>query len=117
MTSEMIANLACEALYAKKGNDIITLKVDQMTVQADYFVIASAQSTTQVRALAEHVEEQFSKQGLEPVRREGFRDGRWAVLDYGDVIVHVFNDESRMFYCLERLWETGDNLVRYDGKK
>jgi len=116
MTSEKIASLACEALYAKKGNDIITLNVSEMTVQADYFVIASAQTSTQVRALAEHVEEEFSKLGIEPTRREGFRDGRWAVLDYGDVIVHVFNDESRMFYCLERLWESGDNLTKYEGK-
>lgn len=117
MTSKQIAQLACEALYAKKASDIITLKVDEMTVQADYFVIASALTSTQVRALAEHVEETFSKMGVEPVRSEGLRDGRWAILDYGDVIVHVFNDESRMFYCLERLWESGDNLEKFERKE
>lgn len=113
--SREIAETSAKLLSAKKGSDIILLNIEHLTVIADYFVIASAKSTTQVKALGEHVEEKFSEMGLEPVRREGFTDGRWIVLDYGDVVVHIFHDEMRMFYCLERLWEDGNNLIRYEG--
>lgn len=114
MTTEKMVQLACQTLYEKKATDIVTLNVEGLTVLCDRFVIASGRTTTQVRALAEALDDKFAEHGIEPKRREGMQDGRWAVLDYGDVIVHVFNDESRMFYCLERLWEQGDNLVRYE---
>lgn len=114
-TSKEIAETSAKLLSDKKASDIILLSIEHLTVIADYFVIASAKSTTQVKALGEHVEEKFSEMGLEPVRREGFSDGRWIVLDYGDVVVHIFHDEMRMFYCLERLWEDGNNLIRYEG--
>lgn len=115
MDGKEMAKFACEVLYSKKASDIIEMDVTKMTVISDYMVIASAKSTTQVRALAEAVDEKFSEQGIEPLRTEGIQDGRWAVLDYGDLIVHVFNDESRVFYCLERLWDQGDNVTRYNG--
>lgn len=112
--SRELANLAAKLLSEKKGNDIIMLDISHLTVIADYFVIASAKSSTQVKAMGEHVEEKLSEMGLEPVRREGFADARWIILDYGNVVVHVFNDDMRMFYCLERLWEDGNNLTRYE---
>lgn len=71
-------------------------------------------SLTHVRSLAENLEEEMDKIGVFPLRREGVREGRWAVLDYGDVFVHIFNDESRLFYHLERLWDEGNNLVRIE---
>ena len=67
-----------------------------------------------MRTLCENLEEHLSKAGFEPLRTEGVRDGRWGVLDYGDVIVHIFNDESRLFYHLERLWGEGENLRKYE---
>lgn len=113
MTSKETADFACKTLYDKKANDIILLDIRDLTVFSDYYVMASGKSTTQVKALAENLEEKFSKEGIEPKRREGLTDGRWAILDYGDVVVHIFNDETRTFYCLERLWENGNNLTRY----
>ena len=109
-----LADKVCALLSAKKGEDILIIDVKEKTTLCDYFVIASGRSTTQVKALCENLEEKFSKEGVEPRRTEGVRDGRWGVVDYGDVIVHIFNDESRLFYHLERLWEEGDNVKRYE---
>lgn len=101
-------------LSSKKAEDILLIDVREKTTLCDYFVIASGRNTTQVRALCENLEEHLSKQGLEPRRTEGVREGRWGVLDYGDVVVHIFNDESRLFYHLERLWAEGENTRRVD---
>ncbi len=114
MTSYELARATAKALSDKKGTDIVILNVGDQTVLCSYFVIASGKSTTQVRALGEYVEEQMKKNcDLSPVRTEGMREGRWGVIDYGDVIVHVFNEESRLFYYLERLWDSGANVERY----
>ena len=101
-------------LSSKKAEDILLIDVREKTALCDYFVIASGRNTTQVRALCENLEEHLSKQGIEPRRTEGVRDGRWGVLDYGDIIVHTFNDESRLFYHLERLWTEGENVRKID---
>ena len=101
-------------LSSKKAEDILLIVVREKTALCDYFVIASGRNTTQVRALGENLEGHLSKQGIEPRRTEGVRDGRWGVLDYGDIIVHIFNDESRLFYHLERLWTEGENVRKID---
>ena len=85
----------CAVLSARKAQDIVSVDVREKSSVADYYVIASGRSMAQTRALIEHVEEEMDKIGVAPVRREGVREGRWAVLDYGDVIVHIFNDETR----------------------
>ena len=109
-----LAKACAKALSDKKAEDIVLLNVSDQTVMCSYFVIASGKSTTQVRALGDHVEETLKMQnGITPARTEGMREGRWGVLDYGDVIVHVFNEESRLFYYLERLWDSGRNAERY----
>lgn len=113
MESYELARKICKALSDKKGEDIVILNVSDQTVVCSYFVIASGRSTTQVRALCDNVEEELKKLELTPVRTEGMREGRWGVLDYGDVVVHVFNEESRLFYYLERLWDSGQNLEHY----
>ena len=105
----------CKYLSSKKAEDILSVDVCEKTVLCDYFVIASGRSTTQVKALCENLEEELSKRGMEPRRTEGTKEGRWGVLDYGDVIVHIFNDECRLFYHLERLWDEGDNVRKYEG--
>jgi ribosome-associated protein len=115
MTSKEKALLICKLLSEKKGNEIVYIDVADKTSLCDWFVICSGRSTTQVKSLAENLEEKLSKEyEIEPRRREGVREGRWAVLDYSDVIVHVFNDEERDFYRLERLWESGSNLIKYE---
>ena len=108
--------LACaKALSEKKAQDIVILDVQEQTVVCSYFVIASGRSTTQVHALGEAVEEKLEKiADLSPVRKEGLREGRWGVLDYGDVIVHIFNEESRLYYYLERLWDSGRNIEHFE---
>lgn len=114
MESYKLSKLCCKALSAKKAEDIVILNVADQTVVCSYFVIASGKSSTQVRALGEAVEEELKKQGIAPLRSEGMREGRWGVIDLGDVVVHIFNEESRLFYYLERLWDSGANLERYE---
>lgn len=114
MESYELSRLCCKALSAKKAEDIVILNVADQTVVCSYFVIASGKSSTQVRALGEAVEEELKKQGIAPLRSEGMREGRWGVIDLGDVVVHIFNEESRLFYYLERLWDSGANLERYE---
>ncbi len=109
-----LAKGCAKALSDKKAQDIVILDVKEQTVVCSYFVVASGKSTTQVRALCEACEEELKKRGEQPLRSEGVREGRWGVLDYGDVVVHVFNEESRLFYYLERLWDAGNNVERYE---
>ncbi len=112
--SKELADRICKALSEKRGRDIITLYVREKTELCDYFVIASASNGPQIRAMGERVEEVIAKEyGIDPTRTEGVRDGRWAVIDYGDVIVHIFNDDTRLFYHLERLWSDGQNIEKY----
>ncbi len=113
--TQQLAERICKFLSSKKAEDIVLLDVREKTTLCDYFVVASGRSTLQVKSLCENLEEELSKkEGIEPKRMEGVRDGRWGVIDYGDVIVHVFNDESRLFYHLERLWEDGENVTRFN---
>lgn len=114
LNSKEFAQKVCEVLSARKAQDIVSMDVKEKSSVADYYVIASGRSMTQTRALIEHVEEEMDKIGIAPVRREGVREGRWAVLDYGDVIVHIFNDETRLFYHLESLWGDENNVKKYD---
>ena len=114
MNQEQIARAAAMALDAKRGRDIVALKVDELTVITDYMVIASGTSSTQVRALAENVEEELEKLDVFAKRREGMNEGHWCVLDYGDVMVHIFIEQDREYYQLERLWSDGTNELALD---
>ena len=115
ITSKELAVEVCKALADKRGKDIIALYVREKTDLCDYFIIASGSNAPQIKAMGERVEELVERNvGLVPSRTEGVRDGRWAVIDYGDVIVHIFNDETRLFYHLERLWMDGANLEKFD---
>lgn len=103
----------CEILLKHKAEDVVSIDVKGKTDVADYYVVASGRSLPHTRALIEHVDEEVEKIGIVPKRCEGVREGRWAVIDYGDVIVHIFNDETRLFYHLENLWDDGKNIVKY----
>ena len=107
MTDREEFEVAVKALDSKKAKDITVIKVEELTILANYFVIASATSTTQVKALADEVEYQLGLKGVHPKSIEGYQSRSWIVLDYVDVIVHVFLEESRDFYQLERLWADG----------
>lgn len=96
-----------DALSDKKGEDIKVIDISEISVMADYFVITNGNSDSQVNALVENVEEKMHKAGYSLKQQEGNRSGTWVLLDFGDVIVHVFNKENRSFYNLERVWNDG----------
>ncbi|NKQ53816.1 ribosome silencing factor [Amycolatopsis sp. K13G38] len=100
-----IATVAAHAAADKKATDVVVLDVSDQLVITDAFVIASAPNERQVGAIVDSVEEKLRGAGHKPVRREGAREGRWVLLDYVDVVVHVQHDEERSFYGLERLWK------------
>lgn len=104
-----IAKGALKALDSKKAVDIDVIHITELTIIADYFVLASGTSSTQVKALADEVEHQLKLAGTAPLHIEGRATG-WIVLDYGSVVVHVFQKEQREFYQLERLWTDGERL-------
>lgn len=99
---------ACEET---KGMDIKVLDIKGLTPIADYFVIVSGGSTVQVKAIADEVEEAMDKEGCPISRKEGYTAGRWILLDYGDIIVHIFHREDREFYNIERLWADSKEIV------
>ena len=113
MQAKEFTEKICNLLVDHKAEDVLSIDVKGKSDVADFFVIASGRSMTHTRALIEHVEEGMEKLGVSPTRREGVREGRWALLDYGDVVVHIFNDESRVFYCLEKLWGNEEAIVKY----
>lgn len=105
-----MAKLACRALDEKKGKDIKVIDIHEVSVIADYFVIASASNQNQVQAMVDNVEEMLTKAGYEPKQIEGTRNSSWILMDYGDLIIHVFDEENRLFYDLERIWRDGKVL-------
>lgn len=110
MTSLETAKLAAKALSTKKGLDIKLIKIDDISVLSDYMVIATGTSSTQVKAMADHVEYELAEAGVSVSHIEGYRSNTWILMDYIDVIVHVFMEETREFYDLERLWQDGESI-------
>lgn len=113
MNSKEFAEKVCKILSDHKAEDIVTIDVKDKSSVCDYYIVASGRSMTHTRSLAEDVDMELDKEGIAPIRHEGEREGRWIVLDYGDVLVHVFNDETRLFYHLEQLWDNGKNITKY----
>ena len=114
MESFEIKNIIVELLQAKKASDITVVDVSEQTILADYFIIATGKSVTQVKALTDQLEEKGEEKGLVLLRRDGEREARWVVMDYGGVIVHIFNDATRDFYALEKLWANGNNITKIE---
>ena len=110
LTPTEIAAIAAKALDDKKAKDIKILKTVEHTVLADYFVICNGTSSSHVKALVDEVDKQLSLAGEPPMRREGMRSDIWVLMDFGSVIVHVFTDEARKFYNLERLWSDAEEI-------
>ena len=103
-TSKELALAIAEAASSKKANDIVLMKMEGLTVATDYFVVCSANTTTQTRAIADAVEEQLEEAGVIFSHKEGYREGEWILMDYGDCVLHVFTRDSREYYALEQLW-------------
>ena len=111
MQDQAIVQEIAQALYDKKGRDIIALDVSKLTVICDYMIIASGRSAAQVKALADETDDRMARLGLPLRRTEGQNEARWIVLDYGHIMVHLFHQEERAYYNLERLWEDGTNRL------
>lgn len=111
MQDQAIVQEIAQALYDKKGRDIIALDVSKLTVICDYMVIASGRSAAQVKALADEADDRMARLGVPLRRTEGQNKARWIVLDYGHILVHLFHQEERAYYNLERLWEDGSNRL------
>jgi len=107
LESNIIAQKISEILTDKKAKDVKSIDISEVTIIADYFVICSGTSTTHIKALADEVEEKMKEMNVELLRKEGYNSARWILLDFNSVVVHVFHEEDREFYNLERLWSDG----------
>lgn len=106
-----MARVAADAIFEKKGTDIVLLDVEKAFFLSDVFVIATGSSRTNVQALADHVEERIKEtHNVKPLRVEGRTEGEWVLVDYGDIIVHLFQSAAREYYSLERLWGDADRI-------
>lgn len=102
-----MAALAIQALEDKKAEDIRVIDISQVSVIADYFIIANGTNKSQIQTLSDAVEEKLGRAGYLMKQKEGFRNANWVLLDFGDIIVHIFDKENRLFYDLERIWRDG----------
>lgn len=110
ISPEYIAAVAAQVADDKRATDVVTLDLRGLTIMTDYFIIASAETDVQVRAIAQGIDQALSEQGVSFIRREGWEDARWVLLDYGDAVVHLFRQQEREFYDLERLWGDAPRL-------
>lgn len=107
MTSLEMTKRAVVALEDKKAINVKVIDISEISVIADYFIIAGGTNKNQVQALSDNVIEALAREGIEPKQTEGYNTANWILLDYNDVIIHVFNQEDRLFYDLERIWRDG----------
>lgn len=110
--SAKMALLAWDALDEKKAEDISIIDIEKISVIADYFLIASGNNRNQVQALAENVDEKLGRAGYVVKQTEGYQSGNWILMDYGDIIIHIFDRENRLFYDLERIWRDGEAISK-----
>lgn len=110
LTQQQKLEIIVKALDSKKAEDIKVIKVGDLTVIADYFVIADGTSSTQTKALADEAEYKMQENGVVPNRVQGNNGSNWVIIDYGNIVVHVFSKEQRDFYNLERLWRDGEDI-------
>ncbi|MCC5468087.1 ribosome silencing factor [Pelosinus baikalensis] len=103
-TTKTLEEMIVAAAEDKKATDVVVLNVDGVSSVADFYVVCSAKSTIQVQAIADNIEDELKKQGIDLLHKEGHRQGRWILLDFGSGIAHIFVEEEREYYNLERLW-------------
>ena len=108
--SAALAKIAIEVLEDKKAEDIRVIDISDLSVLADYFIIATGNNRTQVQAMADEVEQKLGRAGAVPKQIEGYQAANWVLLDFGDVIIHIFDAQNRLFYDLERIWKDGRQI-------
>ncbi len=106
-----MAKIVCAALEDKKGMDIRVIDIQGISVMADYFIIAHGSNHSQIQAMVDNVQEEMHKAGFSIKAKEGYNSATWVLLDYQDVIVHIFSEEDRLFYDLERIWKDGKEVA------
>jgi ribosome-associated protein len=104
ITVEKLVQMIADAALEEQAVDLVILDVNEKTIIADYFVICSGRNVVQIHSIAEHIEQKMEQQGIKVLRRDGYQEGKWVVLDYGSTIVHIFRQEERDYYKLENLW-------------
>ena len=110
MDSKQIAKIAFDALEDKKGVNIKVIDISNISILADFFIIAGGTNENQVKALADNVEEELAKADITPKQIEGYNNANWILMDYQDVIIHIFNEQDRLFFDLERIWSDGNEI-------
>lgn len=110
MDSKQIAKIAFDALEDKKGVNIKIIDISNISILADYFIIAGGTNENQVKALADNVEEELANVDVTPKQIEGYNNANWILMDYQDVIIHIFNEQDRLFFDLERIWSDGNEI-------
>ena len=115
-TVKRMAGVSIRALEDKKAEDIRVIDISQVSVLADYFIIANGTNTSQIQALADEVEEKLGREGYPLRQMEGYDHANWVLLDFGDIIIHIFDKENRLFYDLERIWRDG-KMIEPDSLK
>ena len=113
-SAKEMAKLAYHGLEEKKAEDIRGINIEKVSVLADYFLIASGTNKNQVQAMADSVDEMLHKAGYPVKQVEGYQSANWILMDYGDIIVHIFDRENRLFYDLERIWRDGEAITLED---
>jgi len=106
-----LARAAADIAYDKKASDVLLLDIAELTTIADYFVICNGNNTRQIQAISDAIEDELKKQGARMLHREGIAETGWLILDFGDVIVHIFGPKEREYYRLERLWSEAKTVV------
>ena len=115
-TSKKMAALAVDAIKDKKGEDVKVLDISEISTLADFFIIAGGSNRNQVQAIADNVQEQLGRAGFNTKNIEGYDSANWVLLDFGDIIVHIFDNDNRLYYDLERIWRDG-KLIDSDALK
>jgi len=116
MDAEERGLLACRAASDRKALDIAVLDLREISSITDLFLVCSGQNPRQMRAIAEEIDNRLSERGVEPLSREGTGEGCWLLLDYDDLVIHIFSEDARLFYDLERLWTQAPRLTRLAGE-
>lgn len=111
MNSKDYAKVAFESMEEKKAFDIKIIKIAEISSIADYFIIGTGDNPRQVHAISDNIHKELSQLGIEPKQIEGYQNANWVLMDYGDIIVHIFDKENRQFYDLERIWKDGKEIV------
>ncbi len=108
--SKEMAQLAIKALEDRKGVDIRVIDISEVSTLADYFIIANGTNRSQIQAMTDNVDQTLGRAGFPPKNIEGYDSAKWVLMDFGDIIVHIFDSENRLFYDLERIWKDGKEI-------